>query len=479
MRVSEHYKLERRQSDLDFVDVDIRADTPLFVDPRALRLLRSEWGDECVALVQSFFKPVLDAIRANDRQSAIALLRGLREPNETHLGFSRGHSRGSGLGRGLAKDTYDSLVKSEAVRTSGLLEDLEDSTLMVDGIDRDRISDITTNLIREPLIHYTQDMCRHYAIKLRKDVASGALWSPSERRWTDGALVELPYARASKLLLVPKTIVRKKLDYDPGEYFNHFVLESMQQAEISANTELVYLLRDGSPRVTKKSLKEKYGHGKQLATEWTRDHPEVLDRYRERKQRRFQPPLDHDDIAQDARKDLPDWQATLNAVLSVKPGRSGADDYHKAIEALLTDLLSPDLAYPRLEQQIHAGRKRIDISYTNAAADGFFAWLSRNFSAATIVVECKNYSGDPSNPELDQLAGRFSPSRGLFGLLLCRRFEDKDLFWQRCIDTAKDTRGWIVPLDDDDLRQLVALRETHDKSAVFRFFKDRFDRLTN
>jgi len=89
---------------------------------------------------------------------------------------------------------------------------------MVEGIDRDRISDITTNLIREPLIHYTQDMCRHYGMPLVNDVASGPLWSPTERRWTNGTYVKLPRTPTGRLMLVPKTIVRRKLDFDPRRW---------------------------------------------------------------------------------------------------------------------------------------------------------------------------------------------------------------------------------------------------------------------
>jgi hypothetical protein len=56
MRVSEHYALGRSQPTLDFVDVDIVADTPVFISPKALTMLPSEFGDQCVHLVQNFFQ---------------------------------------------------------------------------------------------------------------------------------------------------------------------------------------------------------------------------------------------------------------------------------------------------------------------------------------------------------------------------------------------------------------------------------------
>jgi hypothetical protein len=85
------------------------------------------------------------------------------------------------------------------------------------------------------------------------------------------------------------------------------------------------------------------------------------------------------------------------------------------IQALLTPLFHPDLAMPQRETPLHEGRKRIDLTYSNLAQSGFFAWVSKHHPAMYLLIECKNYTGDPANPELDQLAGRFGPSRGQVG----------------------------------------------------------------
>ncbi len=139
----------------------------------------------------------------------------------------------------------------------------------------------------------------------------------------------------------------------------------------------------------------------------------------------------------------------------------------------------PNLTNPNVQHEIHDGRKQIDITYTNMGLHGFFSWLSKHYSAAHVFVECKNYGKEVGNPELDQLSSRFSPSRGQVGLLVCRSFQNKPLFLKRCIDTAKDSRGFVIPLDDNDLAALTTTRQDDVLFANWKLLKDKFDALIN
>lgn len=475
MRVSEFYKLGRTQPTLDFVDVDIVGDTRVFIDPRALRLLPSTWADECVSLIQNFFRTVLVAIHDGRHSGARRLLRVLREPNETHLGLSQKKARGHGLGPESARDVWQALSKSEAVK-SGLLEDLEDTILMIEDIGPDMISDISTNIIREPLIQYTQSMAALYNIPLVPQVNSGPLWDPGREEWYS-ELLPMPMTKAGKLLLVPKVIVRRKMEYNPEEYYRHYLLEHLREVELSSNSELVQLLKNGKQRVTKKDLKKKYGSGKSVIVQMTRKNPEILQQYREDKRAEPQPPLDHLEIASYEGTLPPVWDTLLNEVTKIPSGREQFSEYEKAIEGLLTALFYPSLSNPQLQREVHEGRKRVDLTYTNVATSGFFYWLGQHYSAPHVFIECKNYEGEVSNPEIDQLAGRFSPSRGQFGMLVCRKFTDKALFLKRCQDTAVDQRGYILPLDDEDLAQIVAERKKGFRIPEFTLLQERFDTL--
>lgn len=98
VRVSNYYQLERTQPALDFVDVDVHTDIEVFVDPSTLRVLPGYWGEQCQVMLTTFFIAVLEAIERDDRKKLYSLLGNLGEPNETHLGYSRGRSRVEVLG---------------------------------------------------------------------------------------------------------------------------------------------------------------------------------------------------------------------------------------------------------------------------------------------------------------------------------------------------------------------------------------------
>ena len=456
--------------------MDIKGDTSLFIDPRAVLAIGSEWSDQCVALLQSFFDSVIRALTSGEEGQARRLLASLTEPNETRLGLSKGRARGRGMGPGLAEQVWEALSRSDAVIT-GLLEDLEDTILFVPGIGFDIISDIATNIIRPQLIEFTQDVCEYYNIPLTPDVESRRLWDPPTNSWKQ-FLVALPVTNYGPLLLVPKSIVRRVPAFNPGAYYNHYVLTRMQDDELGdPASSLVEVLKDGRRRVTKKSLRERYGQGKEVNLRITLRYPDLLAKYRSATKRRRQP-LGHLELAVHTETELPDWDKLLDDVVTVPTGRSKADTYHRAVFALLNAVFYPALAFGTREFKIHEGRKRIDINFTNVAESGFFYWLHavHGTPSAYIVVECKNYGSEIGNPEIDQLLGRFADRRTRVGILIHRGFGDKQRITDRCRDAVSDGNGYVLALDDDDLCQLVAERRQTD-SLEFRSLRERFSGL--
>lgn len=474
MRVSRYFKLGRDQTTLDFVDVPIGNDTPVFLDPSRLRTMQSPWASECNSLLQHFFETLLRHLKADDRAAGTHMLEALTEKNEFHLGFSSGLSDGRAFGKGYAKEVWKALSKSQAGNT-GLLKDIEDACLFIEGVGPDRISDAVCNILRGPLIRYTQDICNYYDIPLSDGIASGPIWNVHTEVWED-SLIPLPVTPFGKLLLIPKLAVRHRFVYDYSTYFTHHLLPAMQESEKHLNTGLVQTLKDGRKRVTKKSLKEKYGADKLTIARETLRHPEALNEYREAAQRSSRP-ITHEQLAEIENIAPPNFTALLAALAAIPTGREDSTNYEDAIEKLLSALFFPSLSSPTKQLKIHDGRKRIDITYVNNPTSGFFQWVLSHYPSSHIFVECKNYGKEIANPEFDQLAGRFSPSRGQVGLLVCRSVQNPSKLAASCKDTAQDNRGYVITLSDADLAQLVADYRSSNGGSEYPLLRKKFTDL--
>lgn len=459
---SQHFDLAKSQAELDFVDVTLARDLPLFVDPFAISQRVDRWSQDAHAQLLAFFQQLVDRIRSGRRQEARDLLRHLKEPNETRLGLSRGRPQGAGIGSFQANQLFHALEASNAVQT-GFINSLEECELMIEGIGRDKISDLTTNVLRGRLASYTLEQCKLHGVPTRP-VGLAPYFSLEARDWVNEYL-ELPVASGNPILLVPKAIARFDFSYNHGDYYRHYALDFLQAEHLAAGTSLVHALKNGKRKVYKTDLEKLFPCTKEYLFEFSKNHPEVLAHYRaelttieKRGLHSIVQPEDEPAIA----------GALRTALASIAPGSDRASDYHKLMIGVLEFIFFPFLVCPRKEQEIHQGRKRIDIVMENSATSGILHRLHdiRHLPCAFVAFECKNYSTEIVNPELDQIAGRFSPNRGRIGFICCRRFEDKARFVERCRDTFRDDRGLVVPIDDHTADTWLAMIEGRKRNNL-------------
>lgn len=348
MRVSEYYSLGRSQPALPFIDVDIVKDVKLFVNARAVRSMESDWAEHATHLLETFFRVVIDSIRLGDGSKAREVMLELREPNETHLGLSKGKAEGRGLGPEKAESIWRSLRNSKAVKT-GLLSDLEDTVLLIDGVSTDIFSDIVTNIIRGPLIAFTQSTCSAFEIPMELEVDSGPVWNPLKGHW-EREFVPMPVTSEGKLLLVPKSIVRIEGDYNVEIYYRHYVLERLKSEEMKSGSALVHVLKTGKnkgeKKVYKKDVEAKYGtKPKEVSIKKTSEFPDMLAQYKAANSAPT-PALTHRQLADAQGTPRPDWSALLARISAIEPGKEGAYLYEDAIQDLLTALFHPVLVDP-------------------------------------------------------------------------------------------------------------------------------------
>lgn len=478
-RASRFLGVRRSQAELDFVDVDIYGDVPLFINPGALRRSKSQWAQQCVYLMQDFMAHVVGRVSAGDLDGAHRLVADLREPNETHLGYTTPgkKSQGHAVGEEFSDRVIDALTKSKAGQT-GKIIDLEDTVLLVPGISSDLISDMTTNIIRGPLIDYTNEITRSYGVdqtdfSKREDQA---VWDPDTHSW-EFPEVTLPIANGLPLILVPKFAVRSRVD--ANSYFRDYLMEFIAKRETDAqdpNLEFVRVLKDGFKKPRLVNIQERYREKSEIADIITSDD-EVYAKYVAAKLRGEPLPFEQTRLLATLGEKEPNLDNLLAEMRAIPTGNDSFHEYELACERLWSAMFSRVLRFPQPQQPQNEGRKIVDVVWVNDASDGFFNWIKEICPAHFVITEFKNWGREIGNPEFDQLANRMGPSKGMFGFLICRSMTDKDTAFARARDYRTDhPPKYLIPLDDDDMAELVAAVK-EGPVATFAFLQAKFRRI--
>lgn len=468
MKISKKFKLNKSQNELDFVDIDINKDLPLFIDPYRISKLSGPFIDKANGIINNYFSYLIELLSSKDYDEAKKVFTHLNEVNETCLGYSKDKPRGNGLGIESSNAFFEALKNSKAVEL-GILTSLEDIKVFVQGVSSDRISDMTTNIIRELLIEYTQNQCKIFNIPLTSGISSGMYWNPVSRKW-EQKYTEMLVINGKKYLLVPKIIVTYGDRITSGDYFQHFVLNFLQQENIRENTDLVQYRKGkknkGQAFVTKKDIRErqlgnkenKFTLNKSWLANFTNAHKRVFSDFKDQSFSQMKPVNFEED-----RKKIAEY--LIQHLKSIPFGNDGADDYHLTMLCILEFIFYPSISNPKKEVPINGGRKRIDIVYNNTSKEGFFYDLfdKYNIPSNFIMVECKNYAEDIKNPELDQLLGRFSKQRGKFGISTSRIAQNYKILLKRCNDIYCDSENLIIPfLDEDIIKILESIKDGNE-----------------
>jgi hypothetical protein len=215
-----------------FLDVHVEADNPLFLDPSRIRNGTDHYSVRAHQLLVDFFTEVLRCRLSSslvDQRRGHDLLMKLNEPNETRLGYTADGSRGHGFGPGMGSLLWDEL--REPVVQERALTRLEELAVVLPRVAEDLISDMSTRIIFEALVEFTQDMMRRYGGKLASSAkdCDAQIWDPAQG-WTTKT-VSLPHIAGRHLLLVPTEWAGPHLLMGPMPFYNRFATEAIQQEQ--------------------------------------------------------------------------------------------------------------------------------------------------------------------------------------------------------------------------------------------------------
>ncbi|RYZ77151.1 MAG: hypothetical protein EOP05_02800 [Proteobacteria bacterium] len=193
-------------SKVDFVDVDLFDDLPLFVDP--ILFWRSPHPEHHAVHAQliSFFDNAISLVKqGNEERVRRSFI--FPEP-ENLLGVSRKGHAGKGLNVELGGKLYQGVLGVPDILEKGL-SFLNELQLVVPHVGPDLVSDMTVNITKSYFIEYTQANCQKHNIPM--ELVSISVFLESEGVWDD-VQVELPLHPKTKegFLLTPRAVVRRK-----------------------------------------------------------------------------------------------------------------------------------------------------------------------------------------------------------------------------------------------------------------------------
>lgn len=277
MNISEYYKLGHRQPSLDFVDIKLNTDNLLFIDPRLIENAKDDIAKQMQIRIEAFWGELIKRVKLKDVKKIYSLLSGLSEPNETRLGYAFSKPRGNSVAEKLKPKIVDAIRRNKAVRT-GVLSHFADVELFIEDIGSDRISDITTKIIKEVLIEYTQKQSRLHKNILLKEVVQDDIFDYKELKWMKKKVV-LPIYDNKPILFVPKNIVR--LENVAGQNIACFYRFAIRNFIVHDKDMLIDISPSGKKgEILLRDVKAEYPISKESLTNWGIKYGKLLVDYK-------------------------------------------------------------------------------------------------------------------------------------------------------------------------------------------------------
>ena len=431
-RLNDYHGILLSQAKVDFAIPFLDEDIPLYVDPFRLWQSPSYQDNGLHVLFKNAFNNLGRMYVEGQHTKAVDILKRISECNEVGLGNSKTRS-GRRIGNGLAKDILSLYETIPAINKYGL-EHPEIIQLLVNGISKDRISDIVTNMLGSFLIDYTIQECRQYGIPTEKcDVEYLDVKSMEMKEEN----CELPINPNTKqvLWLVPKHWLRKSLWLNDDDYLNNYLvsrIEELKRQEIDIVT-------------------------------YNRKNYDVLMDYIKAKER----------TADDCKNDplfgqIPVTSAKrkLSAIKKLPTGKEDNADkkYESEVCPLLASILYPHLDFAQAQSRTESGMQIRDLVFYNNTSYEFLSEMKEKYGSRQLVVELKNVE-EVTKEHINQLNRYLNPVFGSFGIILTRNRPKKSVM-QHTIDLWSGQRKCILIMDDSDLELMVNVYESKQRDPI-------------
>lgn len=238
MLFSEYFNI-KCLGDEEWFNPILPQDTLLFIDPFAVFKSKDELFKDTYSEMMYFFQQTFELIaHAGGNKNNLSYKKAesmllFPEENAFCLGYSKTR-RGSGTGPLWAK-TLASNINSIIARGVTHISHFEELGIFCTGVGPDRLSDMTTNLLKNRFITYTQRICNLYEVPIKKVRVQNAYFDYEFKRWCDSEclLPVNPYKGNSPVILVPKDFLNMLPEINSDDFTNTIDLEERMRNDFN------------------------------------------------------------------------------------------------------------------------------------------------------------------------------------------------------------------------------------------------------
>ena len=379
-RLTDHYGIAVPQASLDFAIPFFNEDIPLYVDPFLLWRSPSLVDQGLHTSIINAFNHLGYLAKTGEREKAIADLVTASECDEVGLGSSA-RRKGKRIAAAKAKEIIDLFDAIPHYHDRGFRH-FEEIQLYVDGISKDRISDIACSFIKSFLIDFTIHRCNDLSIPLSKHALSSVYdYRTNAFKPENGVTLPANPDNEQPLILVPKRWLR----FVPWISYDDYFKEHCPQDNIAHSGETLEHVE---------------------VLNFNRSHFDVVEAYVKEKERTFS------DCHNDPLFSAIPITSAKRKVAQIKKLPTGKDNnadmaYENAIGALFPSLFYPHLDFAAVQSRTDSGAVIRDLIFYNGQQEPFLREIAEDYESRQIVFEMKNVSDvesgsrEPAQPLYD------------------------------------------------------------------------------
>jgi hypothetical protein len=435
-RLTDYYGISAAQSELDFAIPFLAEDIPLYLDPFLLWRSPSHQDQSLhTSLINSFNQ--LNWLQQKGRDDeAIESLITASECEETGLGLSA-KRKGKRIGPKAARDILN-LFRAIPEHGKYGFTHFEEIQLYVDGISKDRVSDIACSFLKSFLVDYTIEQCLKLGVP-RTKVQLNSLYDYRQHKFVRHVPVELPVnpETGEPIIVVPKRWLR----FVPWINFEDYFASSCPKDDV--------VNKVGSDERVSVLLYNRDNHGAVL--EYIKAKERTADNC-------ANDPLFRQIPVISARRKLSEIRALPSGT------HEKADKKYEEAVAQLLSLLYPHLDFAATQSRSESGTTIRDLVFYNNRSVDFLQEILVDYTSRQLVMELKNVKSIERD-HIYQLNRYLVNEFGAFGILVTRNPLSKAMF-KNTIDLWSGQRRCILAITDEDLALMVDVFDSKQRQPI-------------